>query len=825
MKTKFSVTGMTCSACSARVEKCVSSLNGVNSVSVNLLTNTMVVDHDEKATDDTAICSAVTRAGYGASVYTEKLTEKKPVATQAAGLSLKSRLIISFCFLVPLMYLTMGHMVGLPLPPFLHGASNAVSLAFSQLLLCIPVIFVNFSYFSKGTSSLFHGSPNMDTLVSLGSAVSLLYGMFAIYRMSYALGVGDLSTVSSYADDLYFESAVMILTLVTLGKFIEEKSKKKTGAALRRLMDMSPKTATVIRDGRETEIPADQVAVGDIIAVRPGATIPADGVVIEGDTDVDASAITGESMPVHKGVGDEVTGATINKTGFIKLRATRVGEETTFARIIKLVEDANATKAPISRLADKVAGIFVPTVMAIAAVTFAVWMIVGKGVEFSLTCAVSVLVISCPCALGLATPVAIMAGTGRGAESGILIKSGEALERARAIDTVVLDKTGTLTGGKPSVTDIITVSGSEAELLHLAAALEAKSEHPLAHAILERAGEIPANAEDFKAIPGKGVSATVYGKICFAGNERLMTENGIDVSSCTSEFSRLSESGKTPLFFAREGELAGIIAVADTQKPTSAEAVSELREMGIEIIMLTGDNQKTARGIASSLGIDRVMSDLLPQDKERAIRELRDSGKCVAMVGDGINDAPALASADVGIAIGAGTDVAIESADIVLIKNDVRDVATAIRLSRRVIRNIKQNLFWAFFYNCLCIPLAAGVFYPALGWQLSPMLGAAAMSCSSLFVVSNALRLRHFDKKHLKPKKKDKGEKIMTITIKGMMCMHCVAHVEKALSAVAGVTEVKVDLGAGTATVSGTASADALRAAVTAEGYEVVSVN
>ncbi|MBQ8388179.1 MAG: copper-translocating P-type ATPase, partial [Clostridia bacterium] len=718
MDQKFNVTGMTCSACSARVEKSVSALDGVKEVSVNLLTNTMQVNYDEVALDDAAICAAVTRAGYGASVYSAKRNDKKAPAPQASGLSVKARLIISFCFLIPLMYVSMGHMVGLPLPSFLHGAAGAVSFAFTQLLLCIPVIFVNFKYFTKGFSSLFRGSPNMDTLVALGSAVSLAYGIFAIYRMSYGLGTGDLAIVDSYRKNLYFESSVMILTLITLGKFIEEKSKKKTGAALEKLIDMSPKTATVLRDGREIELPVDQVAVGDTVIVRPGAAIPVDGVVTEGFTDVDASAITGESMPVHKTVGDEVTGATVNQTGFIKLRATRVGEETTFSRIIKLVEDASATKAPISRLADRVSGIFVPVVMAIAAVTFAVWMLLGYGFEFSLTNAISVLVISCPCALGLATPVAIMAGTGRGAENGILIKSGEALEHARGITTVVLDKTGTVTEGKPAVTDVIPLAADRDALLGLAAALEAKSEHPLARAIVEHTGATSVEARDFEAIPGKGVRATVDGVICLAGNEKLMTENGIDTSGVSERLNSLATDGKTPLLFARGGELCGIIAVADTVKDTSAEAIAELRELGVEIIMLTGDNSRTAKGIAASLGIDRVFADLLPQDKEKAISSLREEGKCVAMVGDGINDAPALVSADVGIAIGAGADVAIESADIVLIKNDLRDVATAIRLSRRVIRNIKQNLFWAFFYNCLCIPLAAGVFYPALGWQL-----------------------------------------------------------------------------------------------------------
>jgi len=814
---------MTCAACSARVEKCVAALDGIESVSVNLLTNSMQTEFSEEKLSETEIIAAVEKAGYGASIAEKegkRSKEKKPEISDS--FSVKARLIVSFAFMLPLMYVSMGHMIGLPLPSFLAGHSNAVSFAFTQLLLSLPVILVNFKFFKNGFASLFRGAPNMDTLIAVGSSASMLYGIFAIYRMSYGLGIGDMALVASYHENLYFESAVMILALITLGKFLEDRSKKKTGAALSALIDMSPKTATVIRGDKEIEIAADGVLVGDTVLIRPGSAVPVDGTVIEGYTDIDESAITGESLPVHKAIGDSVTGATINKTGFIKILATRVGDDTAFAKIIRLVEDANATKAPISRLADKIAGIFVPTVMGIAFVTFIIWFSLGSGFEFALTSAVSVLVISCPCALGLATPVAIMAGTGKGAEHGILIKSGEALERARDVDTVVLDKTGTITEGRPEVTDIIPFECEKSELLSIALTVEKKSEHPIAHAILEYAAkEKELQCKDFAAIPGRGVSAVIDGDICLGGAKKLLEENGISTAEFDPQLASLANAGKTPLFFSRGGRVIGIIAVADKIKSTSPGAINKLKELGIDVIMLTGDNKNTAEGIAKKLGITRAFSELLPEDKEKSVSALRAEGKCVAMVGDGINDAPALVSSDVGIAIGAGTDVAIESADIVLVKSDLSDVATAISLSRAVIRNIKQNLFWAFFYNCLGIPLAAGVFYPVLGWQLSPMFGAAAMSISSLFVVSNALRLRRF--KNIK--KAQKGDKQMTLKINGMMCMHCVAHVKKALESVDGVLSVEVDLKSGTAKVTGAAPADALRAAVINAGYEVVSVN
>ena len=814
---------MTCSACSARVEKCVAALDGIESVSVNLLTNSMQAEFSEEKLSASEIISAVEKAGYGASIAgKEEKRQKENKPEISDGFSVKTRLIVSFAFMLPLMYVSMGHMVGLPLPSFLAGHANAVSFAFTQLLLSLPVILVNFKFFKNGFTSLFHGAPNMDTLIAVGSSASVLYGIFAIYRMSYGLSVGDMALVASYHEDLYFESAVMILALITLGKFLEERSKKKTGAALSALIDMSPKTATVIRGDKEIEIAADDVLVGDTVIVRPGSAVPVDGTVIEGFTDIDESAITGESLPVHKAIGDSVTGATINKTGFIKIRATRVGDDTAFAKIIRLVEDANATKAPISRLADKIAGIFVPSVMGIAFITFIIWLAVGSGFEFALTSAVSVLVISCPCALGLATPVAIMAGTGKGAEHGILIKSGEALERARDVDTVMLDKTGTITEGRPEVTDIIPFECDKSKLLSIALTIEKKSEHPIAHAIVEYAAEEKElQCEKFAAIPGRGVSAVIGGDLCLGGTKKLLEENGVSTTEFESDLVALANEGKTPMLFSKGGRVIGIIAVADKIKKTSPEAINELKKLGIDVIMLTGDNKNTAEGIAKKLGIKRVFSELLPEDKEKSVSALRAEGKCVAMVGDGINDAPALVSSDVGIAIGAGTDVAIESADIVLVKSNLSDVVTAIRLSRAVIRNIKQNLFWAFFYNCLGIPLAAGAFYPVLCWQLSPMFGAAAMSISSLFVVSNALRLRRFGN----IKKAKKGDKQMTLKINGMMCMHCVAHVKKALESVVGVVSVEVDLKAGTATVTGSASADALRAAVIDAGYEVVSVN
>lgn len=832
MNKKYKVTGMTCSACSSRVEKCVGKLDGVNTVSVNLLTNSMQIDFDESKLTEEKIADSVTQAGYGMEIPTgksEKKEEKEDIVEKNIE-NMKKRTIWSFIFLIPLMYVAMGHMAGLPQPSFLRGDANAVSFALTQLLLCIPVLYINRAYFERGFRSLIHGAPNMDTLISVGSGASLIYGIFAIYRMGYGLGTQNMELVHRYLHDLYFESAVMILALINIGKYLEARSKGKTSEAIQKLMDLAPKTALVERNGQVVEIAAEDMLTGDILQVKPGSSIPADGVVIEGRTSVDEAAITGESMPVEKKEGDTVTAATLNKTGFIRMRATRVGQDTTFSQIIRLVEEASSSKAPIARMADKIAGIFVPTVMGIALLTGIVWLLMGAEFEFALSCAIAVLVISCPCALGLATPVAIMVGTGKGAENGILIKSGEALEITHNVQSVVLDKTGTITEGKPVVTDIISFGMSENKILEISAALEKKSEHPLAEAVLLKAKgmELP-NAENFAAIPGKGITAKIQGNIYYAGNQKLMQEQGISCEKALSSMEKLSKEGKTPLILADEKQVFGIIGVADVVKPTSAKAIQELKKLGIQVIMLTGDNARTAKAIQKQLDIDTVIAEVLPQDKEREISRLQEEGKTVAMVGDGLNDAPALARADVGIAIGAGTDVAIESADIVLMKNDLQDVATAIELSKAVIRNIKENLFWAFFYNVCGIPLAAGVLYPVFGLKLSPMFGAAAMSLSSLFVVSNALRLRFFHSlkkgktqpESIQEKKEEKN--MYTMKIEGMMCPHCQAAVTKALEALEG-TKAEVNLEKKEAYVETGLEKEALKKAVEDAGYQVLSV-
>ena len=832
MNKKYKVTGMTCSACSSRVEKCVGKLDGVNTVSVNLLTNSMQIDFDESKLTEEKIADSVTQAGYGMEIPTgksEKKEEKEDIVEKNIE-NMKKRTIWSFIFLIPLMYVAMGHMAGLPQPSFLRGDANAVSFALTQLLLCIPVLYINRAYFERGFRSLIHGAPNMDTLISVGSGASLIYGIFAIYRMGYGLGTQNMELVHRYLHDLYFESAVMILALINIGKYLEARSKGKTSEAIQKLMDLAPKTALVERNGQVVEIAAEDMLTGDILQVKPGSSIPADGVVIEGRTSVDEAAITGESMPVEKKEGDTVTAATLNKTGFIRMRAARVGQDTTFSQIIRLVEEASSSKAPIARMADKIAGIFVPTVMGIALLTGIVWLLMGAEFEFALSCAIAVLVISCPCALGLATPVAIMVGTGKGAENGILIKSGEALEITHNVQSVVLDKTGTITEGKPVVTDIISFGMSENKILEISAALEKKSEHPLAEAVLLKAKgmELP-NAENFAAIPGKGITAKIQGNIYYAGNQKLMQEQGISCEKALSSMEKLSKEGKTPLILADEKQVFGIIGVADVVKPTSAKAIQELKKLGIQVIMLTGDNARTAKAIQKQLDIDTVIAEVLPQDKEREISRLQEEGKTVVMVGDGLNDAPALARADVGIAIGAGTDVAIESADIVLMKNDLQDVATAIELSKAVIRNIKENLFWAFFYNVCGIPLAAGVLYPVFRLKLSPMFGAAAMSLSSLFVVSNALRLRFFHSlkkgktqpESIQEKKEEKN--MYTMKIEGMMCPHCQAAVTKALEALEG-TKAEVNLEKKEAYVETGLEKEALKKAVEDAGYQVLSV-
>ena len=839
MKQKFDVTGMTCTACSAHVEKAVCKVAGVDQVNVNLLGNSMVVEYDDGATDAGQIIHAVEEAGYGAALPASKeVTAARPkvetvMEEEAAGM--KRRFLTSLIFLVPLFYIAMGHMMGWPLPAFFHDPGNVFVVAFLQFLLTLPIMYINDKYYRVGFKTLWHRSPNMDSLIALGSAAAVVYGVAALFQIAWGLGHGDQARVDKWSMDLYFESAGMILTLITLGKWLETRSKGKTSQAITRLMDLAPKTATVQRNGGEVEIPVEQVAPGDLVVVRPGGRIPVDGVVVEGNSAVDESALTGESLPVEKGPGATVAAASINKSGFLIFRATRVGEDTTLAQMIRLVEEASASKAPIAKLADKVAGVFVPTVIAIALVTAVVWLVLTRSIASALTAGVAVLVISCPCALGLATPVAIMVGTGKGAENGILIKSAEALETLHTVKTVVLDKTGTLTQGKPSVTDCLPASGvTEEELLCVAASLEKPSEHPLAEAILAEAEgrKIPlVPIQDFEAVPGRGVRGRLHGAAVLAGNRAMLEEAGIALEDFESRAEVLAQDGKTPLYFAEDGRLLGVVAAADTPKPTSAAAVQGFRDLGIDVVMLTGDNQRTAQAVGRALGVTQVIAEVLPQDKEKVVADLQAQGKRVAMIGDGINDAPALARADVGIAIGAGTDVAIESADVVLMKSDLLDAVTAVRLSKQVIRNIKENLFWAFIYNIIGIPLAAGVWYPLFHLQLSPMFGAAAMSLSSVCVVSNALRLKWFKPSHretpAEPIQIEKGTSTMTktMTINGMMCAHCQAHVEKALNALDGV-EAKVDLEAKTATVtlSKEVSDDLLKNAVTEAGYEVVSI-
>ena len=840
MKQKFDVTGMTCSACSAHVEKAVCKLEGVRTVQVNLLSNSMQVEYDEGVLSAEGISSAVGQAGYaarpaGAQKTAAAAVREDPMAGELD--SMKRRMAASFCFLLPLFYISMGHMLGAPLPGFLLGRENAFAFAFVQLLLTLPILYINDKYFKVGFKTLFKGAPNMDTLIAVGSSAAVVYGIFAIFQIGFGLGHGDWAKVEKYHMDLYFESAGMILTLITLGKFLETRSKGKTSEAITRLMDLAPKTARVLRDGQEIEVPVEEVQAGDLLVVRPGQSIPVDGVVVEGRSSVDESALTGESMPVDKAPGDKVATASLNKSGAFTMRAVHVGEDTTLAQMIRLVEEASSSKAPIAKLADQVAGVFVPAVMVIAAITAAAWLLIDGSVTEALTSGVAVLVISCPCALGLATPVAIMVGTGKGAEHGILIKSAEALETLHTIDTVVLDKTGTLTQGKPVVTDILPAPGvTEDRLLTMAASLEGSSEHPLAAAILEKAQSLPRLAvTDFTAVHGRGVRAALDGELCLGGNLAMLREAGIDPLDLSQTADALAAQGKTALYFASEAQKQplGLIAVADTPKPTSRDAVAAFRELGLDVVMLTGDNQRTAQAIGQELGVTQVLAEVLPQDKERKVFQLQQEGKRVAMIGDGINDAPALARADVGLAIGAGTDVALESADIVLMKSDLLDAAAAVELSRATIRNIKQNLFWAFFYNTLGIPLAAGVFVGLglLNWRLDPMFAAAAMSLSSVTVVSNALRLRFFKSKfQTEPKSEMQqgGTTVMnkTMKIEGMMCTHCTGRVEKALAAIDGVDKVEMSLEGKSAalTLSKDVDNQVLTGAVTEAGYEVVSV-
>ena len=826
MTEKFNVTGMTCSACSAHVEKSVKKLDGVKSVNVNLLQNNMHVDFDETAVSVDDIINAVVSGGYGASVA-GKEQEKKDNKIDNEISNMKFRLVVSLVCLVPLMYISMGHMWGWPFLSVFHGAENGITFALTQMLLTLPIMYVNRKYYITGFKTLFHGAPNMDSLIAIGSGAAFVYGIIAIYCIGYGLGHGDKEFAHSYMMNLYFESAAMILALITLGKFLESRAKGKTSQAIEKLIDLSPKTAVVIRDGKEVTVGVDDVQIGEIVAVKAGQSVPLDGVIVEGNGAIDESAITGESIAVEKNVGDKVIGATINKSGYFKFKVEKVGEDTALSQIIYLVEEASASKAPIAKLADKVSGIFVPVVISIAVITIIVWLLLGKGVSFALSMGISVLVISCPCALGLATPTAIMVGTGKGAQYGILTKSAESLETAHQVDTVVLDKTGTITEGKPSVTDIAPVGISDKELLQIAASIEYLSEHPLAKAIVEKADGLEfSDVADFEQIVGQGVKGNVDGKKVLAGNYKMMRENNIEVS----EDEIFANDGKTSLYFAVDNKFVGIIAVADTIKETSRQAIEDMRNMGLDVIMLTGDNAVTANAIKNKLPLSSAVAEVLPSDKEEVVRKLQQSGHKVAMVGDGINDAPALTRADVGIAIGAGTDIAIESADIVLMKSNLQDVVTSIELSHSVIKNIKENLFWAFFYNALGIPIAAGVLYGIAGLKLNPMIAALAMSFSSVFVVSNALRLRFFKPKrnNIKTVKNEKENITMTKTIKinGMMCSHCTGRVGEVLNAIDGVSaEVSLDNGGqAVVTLAKDVSDDVLKKAVVDAGYEVVGI-
>jgi len=846
MKKKFNVYGMTCGACSAHVEKSVSKVEGVSSVSVNLLQNSMQVDFDENITGVEEIIKAVESGGYGAAeAGAEKVStgdDRKKVAEEEIK-NMKHRLVVSFIFMIPLFYLCMGHMIGLPISSAFEGHENMLVFALAQLFLTLPVMYVNRKYYENGFRSLLNRSPNMDSLVAVGSMAAAVYSIISLFGMAYHMGRGNIDAAHGKMMELYFESAAMILTLITVGKFLETRSKGKTSEAIEKLLDLAPKMAVVERGGMYVEIPAEEIKVGDIVVVKPGSSIPADGTITEGSSFVDESAITGESIPVEKKAGYKAVCATINKNGSFKFRAEKVGSDTTLAQIVRLVEDASGSKAPIAKLADKVAGVFVPVVICIAAAAFIIWMLLGAGVSFSISIAIAVLVISCPCALGLATPTAIMVGTGKGAENGILIKSAESLETAHKIDAVVLDKTGTVTEGKPRVTDVIVYNGfEEPEAIKLAASAEKFSEHPLSQAVTSYAHEknvMLYKAESFDSVSGKGIVCEVEGKRIAAGNIKMMTEENVDFRKAEKDIERLAAEAKTPLIFSCDGVLCAVIAVADTIKADSAEAVNAFKEMGIDVIMLTGDNEKTAEAIGKQAGIQKVIAQVLPQDKESHVKALQQEGKKVAMIGDGINDAPALARADVGIAIGAGTDIAIESADVVLIKSSLMDAVAAVELSKATIRNIKQNLFWAFFYNTIGIPVAAGVFYPIFGLKLNPMIGAAAMSMSSIFVVTNALRLRNFKPSHADEKAVSDAEnneeikeekEVMEMTkktmmIDGMMCMHCTGRVEKVLNEMDGVeAQVSLEGKCAYVTLSKDVSDEELTKVVTDAGYEVKEI-
>ena len=848
MKTeKFKVTGMTCAACQANVEKVACKLDGVESAQVNLLSEQLTVSFDDEKLTEQNIIDAVNNIGYGASLFNQKSIknglkeqwQERRSNEQEKENSMKKRLISSIAFLVVLMYVAMGHMLSIPLPHFLHGTENAIVNALLQMLLTIPVMIINKKFFVSGFKGLIKRTANMDSLVALGSGASFIYGLFSLFMMAHAAPRGDLEALAHFSHELYFESSAMILTLVTVGKYLETKSKRKTGDALGKLVELSPKTANVIKDGKEITVAAEDIKTGDEIIIRPGERIAVDGVLKSGNGYIDQSAVTGESLPVEKAIGDEIISATLNKNGTFTMTATKVGENTTLSQIIKLVDEAGSSKAPIARLADKVSGVFVPVVMAISLITFIIWLVTGAEFSTALSFGITVLVISCPCALGLATPVAIMVGTGKAAENGILIKSAAALENLGNVNKIVLDKTGTITSGEMTVSDIVVIDKSynENEFLKICAAIESGSEHPLAEAVRKKSKErglLLPQSRDFEAVQGKGVKCLINGKKYLSGNPRFLSEENIEIASIEKTVDELSKQGKTPLIFAEENNIIGIIAVSDTIRNDSIEAIKAFKAFGKTTVMLTGDNKNAAQYIAEKAGVDEVFAELLPADKESILRKLQESGEKVAFIGDGINDAPALTRADVGIAIGAGTDIAIDAADIVLIKSSLSDGAKAVELSKAVMKNIKMNLFWAFFYNTLGIPLAAGVLYPAFAIKLTPMIGSAAMSLSSVSVVTNALRLRFFKSKLIIDNNIDEGEEaflnqkegndIMTKVIKvdGMMCPRCEAHVTKALLAIDGVEEATAshEESIATVTLSKEVADDVLIKAIVDEGYE-----
>lgn len=848
MKKSFDVFGMTCSACSSRVEKGISKLKGVKEVQVNLLTNSMSVDFDENIISEKDIIDNVSSIGYSARIK-GKENKDSTYKQDDESKKLKNRVIISALFAIPLLYICMGHMFGYWIPPIFHGSKNSLIFAFTQFLLVLPIVFVNFKYFTVGFKNLFKGSPNMDSLIAIGSSSAIIYGIIAIYNIGYGLGYGDMSRVSHYSMDLYFESAGTIITLITLGKYLESKAKGRTNEALSKLMDLSPKTATVIRNDVEQVINTEDIVVSDIIVVKSGESIAVDGVIIEGSGSIDESAITGESMPVEKNVDDKVIGATINKSGYFKMRATKVGSDTVLSRIINLVEQASSSKAPIARLADKISGIFVPVVIGIAILASIVWLLLGYSAEFALSIGIAVLVISCPCALGLATPTAIMVGMGKGAENGVLMKSATSLEMLNKIDVIVFDKTGTITQGKPKVTDIIYINSNiieENKLNVIISSLENLSHHPLAQAIVEYGNSKNITFEkvkDFKEISSNGISGIIDGKLYFIGNERLMLQNGIDLTSFEKDVENLSSAGKTVLYVSNSKTLLALLGIADTVKENSKQAIQYFNNKNIKTIMLTGDNKNTAQAIAKKVLVDEVVSEVFPSDKEKIVKNLQEQGNVVAMVGDGINDAPALTRADIGIAIGAGTDIAIESADIVLMKSDLLDSVKAYELSHQTMKNIKQNLFWAFFYNIIGIPVAAGALYLSFGLKLNPMIAGGAMSLSSVFVVMNALRLKFF-KSSVKNdnicnqkcdiienevntiNRNEEKKMVKVMAINGMMCMHCQQNVEKTLMGIENVVDAVVNLEEKTATVTmeQEVSDEILKTAVENAGYEVVGI-